>query len=96
MMNPSKRAFYTCEIIDGASKPQFKVTCSEDNENPIIRDSPTGCWIVICNRVNELQAVKRQQVTISGPDRYGLSDPKVVKLIEDLENANKCCKYIFK
>jgi hypothetical protein len=45
MINPSQRAFYTCEIIDGNAKPQFRVTCSEDAVNPIVRDSSTGCWV---------------------------------------------------
>ncbi len=51
---------------------------------------------MICNRTNDLNPVKRQVVTISGPERFGLSDPIIVKLIQELPNADKCTKYIVK
>ena len=34
-----------CEITDGGNKPQFKVTPMDDEANPLIRDSSTGCWV---------------------------------------------------
>jgi hypothetical protein len=39
------RCLYTCEILDGGAKPQFRVTPGDDPENPIVRDSSTGCWV---------------------------------------------------
>ena len=54
----------------------------DDEENPIIRDSSTGCWIDICKRINELQGNKRSNVTVSGPERFGLADPNVIKLLQ--------------
>jgi len=51
---------------------------------------------VICNAINDLNPVKRQVVTISGPERFGLSDPLVSKLISELPNVEKCTKYIAK
>lgn len=50
----------------------------------------------ICQRVNQLQEVKKEKVTISGTERFGLLEPNVVRLLEDLPNADKCSKYKFK
>jgi F/Y rich C-terminus. len=62
------------------------------DEHAIIRDSCTGCWIVICNRVNELQKSRRSKVTVSGTDRFGLWDTNVVKLIHELPGAEYLAK----
>jgi len=40
-----ERCLYTCEITDGGNKPQFKVTPMDNEANPLIRDSSTGCWV---------------------------------------------------
>lgn len=72
-----ERAQYICEILDGGNNPIFKVTCSEEPNNPLIKESSSGAWIEICKRINELHGGKRQNVTVSGPDRYGLSEPGV-------------------
>jgi hypothetical protein len=96
MFNLQKRAEYTCEILDGGTKPQYKITSSEDVENPIIRDSSTACWNVVGNAINELQGNKRKKVTINGTERFGLSDPKVFKLLSSLPNAEKVLKQMTK
>jgi len=88
---------YVNEILEGPEgKPLYRVTSSEDPENPIIKESSTGCWVYICSRVNELQDVKKEKVTISGTERFGLLDQNIVRLLEDLQNSEKCLKYNFK
>lgn len=72
------------------------MTPLDDAENPIIRDSSTGCWIDICKRINEMQGNKRNNVTVSGPERYGLADINVIKLMQQLPGADKCGKYAFR
>jgi hypothetical protein len=47
MFNIGERSLYTCEILDGGQKPLFKLTPHEDMENPIIKESCTGCWVYI-------------------------------------------------
>jgi len=93
MFNPKERMQYLCEILDGGPKPLFKVTPMKEKEpienQAILKDSCTGCWIVICNKVNELQRSRRSKVTVSGTDRFGLWDPNVVKLIHELPGAEK-------
>lgn len=89
-----KKAEYTCEILDGGEKPMYKVICSEDPDHPIIKDSSTGCWIQICKRVHDLNNTKKQKVTISGTERFGLLDPLVSALIEQMPDSDNCTKYL--
>lgn len=96
IFNKGEKAEYTCEIIDGGDKPLYRVTSSEDPDHPIVRESSTGCWVHICKKVNDLADQKKQKVTISGTERFGLLEPNIVKLLESLSDADKCEKYIFK
>lgn len=79
---PGERTQYVCEILDGGSKPQYKVTPLDDDQNALIRDSSTGCWIEICKKINDLQGNKRATVTVSGPERFGLADVNVIKILQ--------------
>jgi hypothetical protein len=82
------RCDYKCEILQGAEgKPLFRVTSYEDLEHPITRDSCSGCWLFVCEKVNQLSDHKKEKVTVSGPDRFGLSQPQVVELLEELPNS---------
>jgi hypothetical protein len=97
MFKLGERAHYTSEILDGGLKPMYKLIPHEDPDHPIIKESSTGCWIVVCNKINELHKTnKREKVTISGTERFGLCENTVVKLLQSLENAEKCTKYIMK
>ena len=96
MFSLDRRAEYTCEILDGGQKPQYKVTSSEDPEHPIIKDSSTACWSVVGNAINKLQGNKRKKVTISGTERFGLCDSKVSKLLATLPNADIVIKQMSK
>ena len=93
MFHLDQRAKYTCEILDGGNKPLYKLTSSEDPNNPIIRDSSTACWSYVCNKINDLQDKKRKKVTVSGTERFGLCERNVVKLLQSLPGADKCPKY---
>ena len=96
MFKKGERADYTCEILDGGEKPIYRVTCSEDPNNPIVRDSSTGCWVHICKRVNELSDHKKAKVTISGTERFGLLEETIRRILEFLPDSEKCTKYNFK
>ena len=37
MFHKGQKAEYTCEILDGADKPIYRVTSSDDPNNPIVR-----------------------------------------------------------
>eukprot|EP00347_Sterkiella_histriomuscorum_P020477 403337650 len=88
-----ERCQYICEILDGGQKPLYRVTPMDDPENSITRESSTGCWIDICKKINELQGNKRSTVTVSGPERFGLADINVIKLMQQLPNATRCQRY---
>ena len=96
MVRRNVKTEYTCEIMDGGQKPIYKVTCAENPNSPIVRDSSTGCWIYICHKINEIAERKKVKVTISGTERFGLIDQRVVPLLEGLPNAEKCKRYVFK
>ena len=93
MFNLGQRAKYTCEILDGGTKPKYQLTSSEDPNNPIIKESSTACWSYVCNKINDLQVRKRKKVTVSGTERFGLCEPKVIRLLESLPGVDKCAKY---
>lgn len=96
MINPTQKCEYKCEILDGGEKPIYKVTASDDSSNPIIKDSSTGCWSNVVKRINGASNLKKEKVTISGTERFGLLDPNIIKMLEELPDARLCKKYIFK
>lgn len=49
-----RRAEFTCEILDDGQKPMFKVTCSDEPHNPVLRDSASGAWMDFVKRTNEI------------------------------------------
>ena len=50
----------------------------------------------IQNFNHTLNMVERKKVTINGTERFGLSDPKVFKLLSSLPNAEKVLKQMTK
>lgn len=96
MLNPKERGLYTCEILDGGEKPIFKLTPHEDKENPIIKDTCTGCWIIVCNRINDIQQNRKSKVTISGTERFGLCDLNISKHFQSFPEIKYCKKYKMK
>lgn len=79
--------------------PIFRVTADDDPKNPVISTTATGAWTTIVKTVNAKRAaqegrVRRQYMTCSGPEMYGLSNPIVVQLIALLPNADKCSTYV--
>ena len=61
-----------------------------------MKDSSTGCWVHICRQVNNISDRKKEKVTISGTERFGLLEDTVRKILEFLPGADECNKYIFK
>jgi len=94
LLQPGERCQYLCEILDGGPKPLYKVTPQEGEQQPIMKDSSTGCWIEICKKLNEQNNSKRAIVTVSGPERFGLADLNVIRMLQTLPGADQCSKYI--
>ena len=76
MINIKDRCEYICEILDKGNKPSFKITCMDDPENPIEKDSATAAWMFI---QIQIQAKKKDNTNaaLSGPNHFGLSMKKV-------------------
>ena len=96
MFTKGVKAKYTCEILDGGEKPIYKVTSSEDPDKPIIKDSSTGCWVHVCKKVNDMSENRKDKVTISGTERFGLLETTVRKVLEHLPEAEKSVNYNFR
>lgn len=97
-INPSERVKYICEIIDnGGPGPLFRVTNEKNPEISFEGVSPTSPWsmiLKIVQKMRENDAAK--QLSISGPDYYGLAAPETIYVIQHMKNADKCQGYVFR
>jgi len=89
-MNRGTRVTYRSEILEGPQGPVFRVTASDDAENPYTARSATNCWTAVMVRARN---DTNKKVTVSGPKMYGLSEYDVRGLIEQLPNADRCKNY---
>ena len=93
MYQIGQKASYQCEVIDDGSKPVFKVTCSEAPHNPVERDTASGAWLEFVKKINQLQQTRKAKPSVSGPDRFGLSEAGVLKILQNMPNADKLKNY---
>lgn len=82
MKYPGIKCDYICEILEGHDRPMFKVTNTEDIDNPIIKSDPTECWNYIYEIAGLLNNKTIEKLAISGTERFGLLDSSVIKFIE--------------
>ncbi|KAJ2448772.1 hypothetical protein EV183_005262 [Coemansia sp. RSA 2336] len=84
---------YTSEILEGnGDMPVFQVTPADMPDKPFRATSSSGVWKQILDALTAKGASVKTHA--SGPQMYGLSHLGVTKAIQELENANKCSKYI--
>ncbi|KAJ2482041.1 hypothetical protein IWW56_001315 [Coemansia sp. RSA 2131] len=84
---------YTSEILEGnGDMPVFQVTASDMPNKPFRASSSSGVWKQILDLLTAKGATVKTHA--SGPQMYGLSHLGVTKAIQELDNANKCSKYI--
>ena len=87
--DPNAKSLYQCEILDGGSKPLFRITC-EKLCKIFAGKSPTACWKQILDEINDtlkssgMPVVKTQ---VAGPEYFGLNDPVIVEAIEGLDHV---------
>ena len=75
------RAEYTNEILDVGGKVMFKTTCHEDPNKPILMDTCSGIWCEIIKRVNSVTKARRDKISISGPQMFGIAEYAVCKIL---------------
>ena len=92
-LDTNVRVRYNCEIIDnGDAVPLFRVSMEDKPEVKYEGNSPTSPWTLILKRILELRPEKT--ISISGPEIFGLADPKVIYCIQRMKGANECVNYI--
>jgi len=84
MLNAGDRTKYTCTIRDDGTRPQFVVTAEDDEKNPIVSHSPSGCWRTILKRVSARNANDKTPFSVSGSMRFGLEHSVISGLLRDL------------
>ena len=84
------KCLYTNEIIQDNGEIRFKVSSEDPKDIPVIKSTASGAWAVIGKRTAGAQDVARR---LSGPEMFGLTNPTVAKMIQDLPGANLCAKY---
>lgn len=66
----------------------------EDPDNVVESDTPTGAWTTVMREVH--QNSNRTYINCSGPEYFGLSNPNVIMMIQNLPNADKCIGYMWR
>lgn len=93
--DPSRKVPYRCQIRERGGKPWFVITCDELGES-FEGKSPTACWKQILDRINlTLQELNQPLVRtqVAGPEYFGLNDPRIVEMIEELDPKKQCTEY---
>jgi len=97
--NPNEKVWFRSSIIDdGGELPLFRV--EQIGEKGIVFEgrAPSKPWLDAVKAVEDKKKEEglpgNRSLTISGPDSFGLSSPLVMHLMKELDNADKCCKYM--
>ncbi|CAG8734548.1 20465_t:CDS:2 [Cetraspora pellucida] len=93
MVDPDKNTIYTSRIEDGEDGPRFIVEAEDRPNQPITATSATGAWTPVIKQANIIRERKHSNAA-SGPDYFGLSQPTIRKMIQELPNAEHCKNYI--
>lgn len=83
---------FTCTIEDGGEGPRFVLTPEDQPDTPIIAATPTGAWTAAMRRANDLRN-RSTTNSASGPEYFGLANPVITYLIQNLPNARSCENY---
>nr|CAD1831618.1 unnamed protein product [Ananas comosus var. bracteatus] len=99
-LDPNLLMSYKMEVLRNPklkTRPMFRVT-TEDGEQ-IDGSTPSTCWKEIYSRIKETKCnnvhaeVGGREVQKSGSYMFGLSNPQICQLIQELPNSRLCTKY---
>ena len=85
LKNKGKTKFIS-EILNVQGELKFQVTV-EGMAKPFVGNKTSSVWKSALSR-------GKKNISVSGPEYFGLSIPFVRKLIQELPNANLCSKYV--
>ncbi|OHT12003.1 hypothetical protein TRFO_18283 [Tritrichomonas foetus] len=98
--NPDEKVWYKCQILDtGDAVPQFVVQMKDDPSIKFIGNVPTKPWL---NLLHEIEKARNggvdtgRNLTVSGPEYYGLSSPKVMKVMQIMPGVEDCKLFVKK
>ena len=92
MINPNIQVEYASMIIDGGDIPLYRVIPQDNPQNPITEKSATACWTTVIRQANKIRN-KEHSNSASGPDYFAYSNPKIMKMIQELPLADQCLGY---
>jgi hypothetical protein len=96
-LDPSEEVWYRCEIFDtGHELPLFRVTMDSHPEIFFEANSPGIPWKIIATKARELRGNGDRIVARPGPEYFGLASPMICYLIQQMEGAEQCVKYVVK
>ena len=95
MKHMGSKTLYTCEICDGGDVPEFRIHPEDDPETVFTGPSATSVWTAVVRNLTRIKTellgdAERKTVNISGPEYFGLANPTVSQLIQELPDADKC------
>lgn len=77
---------YISSILDRKDEwPTFRVTPLDYPNRAIEGPNPTRVWVEMLRKIR-----RRDNLTISGPQMFGIDDAEVTAHIKKLKDANKC------
>lgn len=60
----------------------------------MIRETASGAWLEFVKRIAMLQdATRKCKPSVSGPDRFGITEPSVLKILQALPGADLLVNY---
>ena len=92
MINPNSSTEYASMIIDGGDIPLYRVVAQDNQQNPITEKSATACWTTVIRQANKIRN-KEHSNSASGPDYFAYSNPKILKMIQEMKGADECKNY---
>ncbi|KAK4757033.1 hypothetical protein SAY87_007160 [Trapa incisa] len=105
MLEPTNMCYYVSEILDaGESGPLFKVSLDHCPSELFIHVSPTKCWEMVRDRVNQ-EITKQHRMgktnlppllppgSLDGFELFGFSSPEIVQAIEAMDRNRICTNY---
>ncbi|XP_074263741.1 putative lysine-specific demethylase JMJ16 [Silene latifolia] len=103
--DPPNMGYYVSEIVDGGSKgPLFMVFLEDCPDVFFVNVSPTKCWEMVRERVNQ-EITKQHKLgkdklpplqppgSLDGLEMFGFTSPAIVQGIEALDRKRVCAMY---
>lgn len=102
MRQPNKRCRYVCSIHDKDGLPEFRILVQESSheDSEYVGKTPRAAWEHILEPLSKLRestnSIKLFPLYVSGEDLFGLTEPAIVRVLENLPGVDTLTDYNFK